>query len=203
MFGSATGCPRVPGRFRGLPLPASVSVGARAQRLLGILVLLAPLPSPATAQTVNAARLAILQAEDRRAPTPADLATIRAGVRSLDPLTARTAVRALGHLERPELIPDIMAGSWQRDPEVRTEAADAVAQAASGASSGRPTAPLRSSPSTLLTALAARLEEEDEPGVRAALAESIGRLPYTDAESVARAQRALVDLAARGTGVVD
>ena len=44
------------------------------------LLLLTLLPAPATAQTFNAARLAILQAEDRRAPTAADLATIRAGL---------------------------------------------------------------------------------------------------------------------------
>ena len=61
----------------------------------------------------------------------------------------------------------------------------------------------RPSPSSLLDTLAARLEEEDEPAVRAALAESIGRLPYTDADSMSRAQRALVDLAARNSGVID
>ena len=167
------------------------------------LLLLALLPAPAIAQTVNAARLAILQAEDRRAPTAADLATIRAGVRSADPLTAQTAVRALGHLERPELIPDILPALTSRFSEVRTEAADAVAQAASGAARPSGNAGARLSPASLLVTLAARLDEEDEPEVRAALAESIGRLPYTDADSIARAQRALVDLAARSDRVTD
>ena len=53
-------------------------------------------------------RVNVLQAEDRRAPTPRDLATIRAGARSGDPQTARVGVRALGRLERPALIPDRM-----------------------------------------------------------------------------------------------
>src|SRR5437867_5199786 len=60
-----------------------------------------------SAQSPAAARLAILQAEDRRAPTNADLATIRSGARSGDPQTVRMAVRALGRLERPALIADI------------------------------------------------------------------------------------------------
>ena len=100
-----------------------------------------------------------------------------------------------------------MAALTSSFPEVRTEAADAVAQALSGTSSA-PAAPAaaaaaRPSPSSLLVRLAARLDEEDEPGVRAALAESIGRLRYTDADSIARAQRALVDLCARSTDVID
>jgi hypothetical protein len=47
----------------------------------------------AVAQSSAPTRLAILQAEDRRAPTAGDLATIRAGVRSGDPQTVRIAVR--------------------------------------------------------------------------------------------------------------
>jgi cyclophilin family peptidyl-prolyl cis-trans isomerase/HEAT repeat protein len=171
-------------------------------RHLRLPLLLLALAAPAPAQTVNAARLAILQAEDRRAPTAADLATIRAGVRSTDPMTARTAVRALGHLERPELVPDILPGLSNRFSEVRTAAADAVAQAASGVSQAG-NAGVRVPPAALLVTLAARLDEEEEPDVRAALAESIGRLPYTDADSMAAAQRALVDLAGRSAGVVD
>ena len=52
-------------------------------------------------------RLAILIAEDRRAPTAHDLATIRSGLHSRDLETARIAVRALGRLERPELISEL------------------------------------------------------------------------------------------------
>src|SRR5436190_7501187 len=77
-------------------------------------------------------RLAILVAEDRRAPTAHDVATIRAGLRSRDLDTARVAVRALGRLERPELITDIIPLLKSPLPEIRAEAANAAAQAAQG-----------------------------------------------------------------------
>jgi len=77
-------------------------------------------------------RLAILAAEDRRAPTPGDLLTIRNGTHSGDPETARIAIRALGRLERPELIADIVPGLRHLLPEIRAEAANAIAQAAQG-----------------------------------------------------------------------
>ena len=49
----------------------------------------------------HTSRLAVLQAEDRRAPTPRDLAIIRSGLHGGDEQTVRVAVRALGRLERP------------------------------------------------------------------------------------------------------
>ncbi len=94
------------------------------------------MPAPAAAQVINASRLAILQAEERRAGSAADLATIRAGARSADPQTVRIAIRALGRLERPALIPDILPALTSRYAEVRAEAANAVAQAASGLKRG-------------------------------------------------------------------
>src|SRR6478735_11395833 len=77
-------------------------------------------------------RVSLLQAEDRRAPSAQDLATLRAGARSGDPQTARIGLRALGRLERPALIPDILPGLRHPLPEVRAEAANAIAQAAQG-----------------------------------------------------------------------
>src|SRR3954466_8325614 len=64
--------------------------------------------APPRDTTPAASRAAIVAAEDRRAPTAADLATIRSGVRSGDAVTARIAVRALGRLERPELIAELI-----------------------------------------------------------------------------------------------
>src|SRR5262249_45184729 len=77
-------------------------------------------------------RLAVLQAEDRRAPTARDLAVIRSGLRAGDEQTVRSAVRALGRLERPSLIPDIIPSLRHALPEVRVEAANAIGQAAQG-----------------------------------------------------------------------
>ena len=77
------------------------------------------------AQSPVATRLAVLQAEDRRAPTPRDLAVIRSGARSPDAQTMRVAIRALGRLERPSLIPDITPALKNALPEIRSEAANA------------------------------------------------------------------------------
>src|SRR5882672_3063599 len=98
------------------------------RRARWILAVLTALPVQAAAQTFNATRLAIAQAEDRRAPSAAELATLRIGVRSGDAQTVRLAVRALGRLERPALIPDILPALSHRDDDVRIDAAHAVAQ---------------------------------------------------------------------------
>ena len=76
--------------------------------MLGVLCVLGGCvfrPSLAFAQPT---RLAVLQAEDRRAVTATDLAILRAGLHGADPQTTRIAVRAVGRLERPALIPDLM-----------------------------------------------------------------------------------------------
>jgi hypothetical protein len=163
---------------------------------MGAAALLVHAPAPAFAQ--RATRLAILQAEDRRAPTARDLVVIRAGARSGDPLTAQIALRALGRLERPSLIADILPGLRHRLPEVRAEAANAVAQAAQG-TAGPPSGAARTaSPiGSAQTALINRLAVEADPGVRAALCEAIARLPYDAAGGVARAETTLDAFAAR------
>jgi len=151
-------------------------------------------------------RLAILAAEDRRAPTAHDVATIRAGLRSRDLDTARVAVRALGRLERPELITDIIPLLKSPLPEIRAEAANAVAQAAQGLkySAATRTAAVRrtggvktstapTAVDTAASALAARLGLEAEASVRGALCQAIGRLPYTTAEQAAHAEATLLE----------
>jgi cyclophilin family peptidyl-prolyl cis-trans isomerase len=147
------------------------------------------------AAQVTPTRVALLLAEDRRAATSADVNLLRRGARSADPLTARFALRALGRLERPSLAPDILSGLTYRYPEVRAEAANALAQALQGydASRGGSAA---ITPTSALEAMLARLGIEDEASVRAALGESIGRLSYTRAEDVERAEVALANLAA-------
>jgi cyclophilin family peptidyl-prolyl cis-trans isomerase len=147
-----------------------------------------------------ATRVAAIQAEDRRAPSAQDLATIRSAARSGDPQTARIGLRALGRLERPSLIPDILPGLRYAFPEVRAEAADAVAQAAQG---------LRSAPAAAISltsvqaSLMTRLGVEADAGVRAALCEAIARLPYTTAADVARAESALLDFAPKANTNTD
>jgi cyclophilin family peptidyl-prolyl cis-trans isomerase len=162
---------------------------------------LALVAAAASAQ-VPSPRMAVLTAEDRRAPTALDVATIRRAARSTDAQTARIAIRALGRLERPALIPDIEPGLGHRFPENRAEAANALAQAAQGFPLGERAA-MGTSPASVLGLLLARLAVEDEPAVRAAICEAMARLPYEQADDVARAEAAIVDVAHRGGGVAD
>lgn len=173
----------------------------RSGRLAGI-GLVALLAVSLQAQTIPPQQLAVLQAEDRRAPTPADVSRIQVQVRSRTIQTAIVALRALGRLERPALIPSITPALGHRWPEVRAEAANAVAQAAQGWTKGL-TAPGSMVPASVLNTLAARLRIEEEPNVRAAIAQSIGRLPYRTPASVQQAERALLDLLARSDLVPD
>ena len=145
-------------------------------------------------------RVSVLQAEDRRAASAQDLATLRAGARSGDAQTARIGLRALGRLERPALIPDILPGLRHPLPEVRAEAANAIAQAAQGLrTSSGPVSSLASTQASLIS----RLEVEADAGVRAALCEALGRLPYSVTADVDRAESALMDFAAKATTNTD
>ena len=153
-------------------------------------------------------RVAILLAEGRKQPTSADIATLRAGTRSRDPDAARTAVRALGRLGRPNLIPDIALSLRHALPEVRAEAANALAQAARGAepvrNAGTAAKNVRSPQASLAqSALTERLDVEDEPSVRAAICESLARLPLQNGPAIERIERALVDVAERHDTITD
>ncbi len=178
------------------------------------------------AQTIPPARVAILLADERGAPTAADLATLRTGVRNADEETARAAIRALGRLGRPALVADILPALRLASPQLRAEAADALANAigqtqatspATAASpatpatpatpagrgaaatgrgaAGRGAAPPPTNVSAVLVPLTSRLTVEDEPSVRAAICESIGRLPYADDALIQTAENTLIELA--------
>ncbi len=176
-----------------------MSVFVRGLRTLRALGAIAALLSPASANAqpgavVPPARLAILQAEERRAPTPADLITLRTGIRSRDPLAAILAIRAVGRLERPALIVDLLPALQFALPEVRAEAANAIGQAARGWNAVTKV-PAATDIAAVQATLIGRLTDEEEASVRAALAETIGRLPYEAPELVARAETALIELA--------
>ena len=151
--------------------------------------------APAAARTT---RLAVLQAEDRRAPTPRDLAIIRAGLHGGDAQTVRVAVRALGRLERPALIPDLLPSLRHALPEIRSEAANAIAQAAQGWKGDK--APAIDGASAPLTA---RLQIEADPDVREAICDALGRLPYLNAAQAEAAERTLVEIAGRAETLTD
>jgi len=145
-------------------------------------------------------RLAILQAEDRRAPTPRDLAVIRSGVHS-DEETARIAVRALGRLERPSLIADITPSLRHPSQEVRAEAANAIGQAAQGWKADKP--PQAAALDAVSAPLVARLKVDSEPDVRAAICETLGRLPYVNAAQAEAAEHTLIAAGEHAETVTD
>jgi cyclophilin family peptidyl-prolyl cis-trans isomerase len=113
----------------------------------------------------------------------------------------------LGRLERPDLIADILPVLEHPLPEIRSEAATAVGQAAHGWSNqATPPKPPRGGRVSLdeaAAALVARLVEETDPNVRGVLAETTGRLPYTTSTEVERANQALLDLMARSQLAAD
>lgn len=141
-------------------------------------------------------RQRILQARARPTPTAADVLAIRNAARGRDVETVRLAIRVLGGLERPSLIPDLLVSLRHVLPEIRVEAANAVAQAAQGFRTAKP-----ANGAVTLTwtqdALIARLEGELHADVRGALCEAIARLPYTSAADLFRAERAIAGVADR------
>jgi len=164
---------------------------------LGVPVVAAQEPPAAP----RVSRLAILQAEDRRAPTARDVAVIRSGLHSGDEQTARIAVRALGRLERPSLIADIVPLLRHPLLEVRLEAANAIGQAAQGWKADKP--PQAATVDAASAPLVARLKVEAEPDVRAAICETLGRLPYVSAAQAEAAESALVAAGSHADTVTD
>jgi cyclophilin family peptidyl-prolyl cis-trans isomerase len=124
---------------------------------------------------------AILRAEDARADTAEELAPIVRGLNDNDSETRRIAVRALGRLERPELVPQILPLLSDGAPTVRAEAANALGQAVFNADAA-----------VVSGSLVARLTSEGNPDVRGAILQTLGRLPYESAEMVQTVEQVLV-----------
>jgi cyclophilin family peptidyl-prolyl cis-trans isomerase/HEAT repeat protein len=135
-------------------------------------ILMATQLVPPTADTgVLRQRLRI--AEDARASRPEQRDLLVGAVSHEDVGVRLLAVRALGRLERADVIP-VLAGALEDvSLEVRVEAAHALAQSAATASDAVEVSRL----------LRGRLDEELDGGVQGALTTSLGRLPYgTDAD---------------------
>jgi cyclophilin family peptidyl-prolyl cis-trans isomerase/HEAT repeat protein len=144
----------------------------------GCLMLLAVVPASGQQASL---RERMLLAEDSRAQTDAELAPLREGLNSRDPKLRRQAARAIGRLERAELIPLLTKALADSDVDVRMEAANAMGQLARGAK-GVQDAKGR---------LVVRSRLEAEPRVWAVIAATLGRLPYTTAADVQQAESIL------------
>jgi cyclophilin family peptidyl-prolyl cis-trans isomerase/HEAT repeat protein len=131
-----------------------------------------------------------------------DTTALRAKLRSRDADVQRFALLELGRFELPYLIPVIAPLLQSSLPEVRAQAADAIGQASQGWRTLPPVKRSALTPETVIEALAGRLKIEADPNVRAAITETIGRLPYATAEQLGTATRVLVQIAP-GETVID
>jgi len=127
---------------------------------------------------------AMLAAEDRRAETAEEMSPLYQGLRSGDPTIRRIAVRALGRMERPGLVPSIARLLTDSVAGVRAEAANALGQAVYGGGAA-----------DVLTPLLTRLQAERDPHVRGVVGQTLGRLPYGSADTVRLVEAALADVA--------
>jgi cyclophilin family peptidyl-prolyl cis-trans isomerase/HEAT repeat protein len=126
--------------------------------------------------------IGVLAIEDARAPLSDDLRALLSAARSGSPVVQRAAVRALGRLERRDVVTDLLSYLHARDPEVSDEAASALALALRG--QPLPGVPADQQTQAVLEALVA------SPG-RDAVYRAVGRLPYTTADQVRQAERQL------------
>ena len=135
-----------------------------------------------------ATRIAILQVEDSRAATPGQLQLLLQAATSATPDLQVVAVRALGRLERPDLLPQMLPLLEAGTSAVRAEAANALAQAA-----GKDVERVR----LLRARLLERLVGEVDAEARGAICEALGRLPYSAPADITQAERAIVEAASR------
>jgi cyclophilin family peptidyl-prolyl cis-trans isomerase/HEAT repeat protein len=123
----------------------------------------------------------LIVAEDNRAQSDAELSTLRQGLTNRDPKIREQSVRAMGRLERPDLIPALTRPLADDNLNVRIEAANAVGQLAKG------TDGVAQAKARLMT----RTRVEQDPRAWGAVAATLGRLAYTTAADVAQVEEAL------------
>lgn len=127
---------------------------------------------------------AILQAEDERAGTAQSLDLLIARLTALDTAARRMAVRAVGRLERSDLVSRLAPRLDDRDAGVRAEAANAIGQAVFG-EDGEEAADL----------LLRRLGVERDASVRGTIAQTLGRLRLDSLDAIRAIEVALVTVA--------
>ena len=157
--------------------------------LLAAVVVLAATPL----QVTDAARIALIKAEDARGLGPEGIQPILDGLRN--PTLRPVAIRAIGRLERPDLVRHIIP--FVSDPLLSAAAADAIAQSMQGVVR----LPARGARERLLVdsmyrLLRDRALAEKNREVKGVIARSIGRLPYDEARQARQAESTLVSLAA-------
>lgn len=161
--------------------------------------------APAHAQRlmrVDTARLQrLLVAEDARGTGVDGINPLIMELRGTDSLLRRVALRGLGRLQRPELVPLLLPTLADPIPAIRAEAANAIAQSLSRVRRG-PQA-MDSTQSTVRSvadAMTRLLALERDPSVVDALADALGRLPFGDSIHVRLAEGMIVDRTGASSG---
>jgi cyclophilin family peptidyl-prolyl cis-trans isomerase/HEAT repeat protein len=126
--------------------------------------------------------LGVLAIEDARAPFPDDLRALLSLARSNNVVVQRAAVRALGRLERRDVVTDLLEFLHARDAEVQEEAASALLLAMRG--EPLPGVAADQQIQTVFEALSG------SGGIDSSF-RALGRLPYTTAGQFRQAERQL------------
>lgn len=140
---------------------------------------LAPVAQPATDPRL----LFVLAAEENRAAADQQLRDLAEATRAGAPVVQAAAARALGRLERRDVIPVLLPLLSARDEDVRREAANAIAQAFRGEPPAAST-----SADQLDAALEALLSAPRSDG----LYRAIGRLPFERLDQLRAAEAYLL-----------
>jgi cyclophilin family peptidyl-prolyl cis-trans isomerase len=163
--------------------------------LAGVMNASAQIAQPVRVDTARLQRL--LVAEDARGTGVDGITPLTTEIRGTDPLLRRVAVRGVGRLQRPDLMPLLIVALTDAVPAVRATAADGIAQAVSRV---RPVATDSGQVhvQTAARALVKALGNESDNGVAGSIAEALGRLPFADSVEVRGAERAILDRSKAG-----
>ncbi|MEO5894196.1 MAG: peptidylprolyl isomerase [Vicinamibacterales bacterium] len=169
-------------------------------RLVSVVALVSQVVLPSRPRVVSepgitgsAQGAAVLAAEDSRAPTPADISILVQSAGSSNRQIQIAAIRALGRLERRDVVTDLL--KYLRPtaaPAVRAEAASAIAQAMRGERSQLD--PNGTQTEVVLLALLAAASREKDAAPLGEIARSLARLPFESAEQLLRVDAMLVQI---------
>jgi cyclophilin family peptidyl-prolyl cis-trans isomerase/HEAT repeat protein len=138
---------------------------------------------------------AILRAEEARAATPQDLAILVDGARSSIPIVQDAAIRALGRLERRDVVTELLPYLRAERDDARLEAAFAIGQAMRGAT--LPLDPNDTQVGGVQQALLSAAAGERKVLVLGEMLRTLARLPYRTGDQVQKAERFLQQVLGR------
>jgi cyclophilin family peptidyl-prolyl cis-trans isomerase/HEAT repeat protein len=165
----------------------SAAAPASAQVDRGRSTVAGPSRDTSTSDRAPASRLAVIEAEAARAAAPEQLQLLVGAATAASPVQP-LAVRALGRLERVDLVDTLLPVLGAALPAARAAAAWALAQAVGGdAGAGQ----------KVREALLERMVGEPDADVRGAIAEALGRLPLAPPPAALQVEKALVAAASR------